>query len=56
MLASFPPENIVDPDDVLLAGVLGIDGDGGTGLDPDVTAVFLDPAVILGHTLTFVQH
>lgn len=50
------PEDIVDPDDVLLTGVLGINGDGGAGLDPDVAAVLLDPAVVLGDTLSFIHH
>ncbi len=50
------PEDVVDPDDVLLVGVLGVDGDGGTGLDPDVTAVLLDPPVVLSDTLTLIHH
>lgn len=50
------PEDVVDPDDVLLAGVLGVDGDGGTGLDPDVAAVLLDPPVVLSDTLALIQH
>lgn len=50
------PEDIVDPDDVPLIGILGIDCDGGTGLDPNVTTVLLHPSIILGHTLALVQH
>lgn len=51
-----PPEDVVDPNDVLLTGILGINGDGGAGLDPDVAAVLLDPSVVLGDTLSLVHH
>lgn len=50
------PEYIVDPDYVFLVGILGVDCNSGTGLDPDITSIFLNPAVILCHTLTFIHH
>lgn len=48
------PENVIHPHHVLLTGVLDIDGDGGTRLDPHEAAILLEPAVILGYHLALV--
>lgn len=50
------PEKVVDPDDILLTCVLGIDSYSCTRLYPDITSVLLHPAVILCYTLTLIQH
>lgn len=50
------PEKIIHPDDVLLIRVLRINGYGGARLYPDVTSILLHPAIVLGHTLTLIQH
>lgn len=50
------PQNIVDPDDVAFVGGFVVNGDGGSGLDPQVAPPPLEPAVIAGHHLTFPQH
>lgn len=33
-----------------------VDGDGGSGLDPQVASSPLEPAVVTGHHLAFPQH
>lgn len=50
------PQNVVDPDDVAFVGGFVVNGDGGSGLDPQVAPPPLEPAVIAGHHLTFPQH
>lgn len=50
------PEDVIDPDHIPLAGVLDIDGNGGARLNPHKAPVLLQPAVISGHDLAFVQH
>jgi len=50
------PEHVVDGDDVLLVDVLGVTDNCGTRLHPDVAAMAVHQAVIIGEYLTFVQH
>jgi hypothetical protein len=50
------PKKIIHPDDVLLICILRINSYGGTRLYPDVASILLHPAVVLGHTLTLIQH
>ena len=50
------PEDVVDGNDVLVFGVLVVTDSGGTRLDPDVAAMFVQQAVVLRQHLTFCQH
>ena len=50
------PDDVVDPDHVPFMGGLVVDGDGGTGLDPQVAPPPLQPAVVSCHHLALPQH
>lgn len=50
------PQDVVHPDDIALMGGFVIDGDSGSGLDPQVTSSPLKPAVVARHHLAFSQH
>ena len=41
------PEDVVDGDDVLVLGVLGVTDDGGASLDPNEPAMFVHQSVVL---------
>lgn len=50
------PQDVVDPDDVAFVGGFVVNGDSGSGLDPQVAPPLLEPTVVAGHHLTFPQH
>ena len=50
------PQNIVNPDNVAFMGGFVVDGDGGSGLDPQVASSPLEPAVVTRHYLAFPQY
>lgn len=56
LLCLYLPQDIVDPDDVAFVGGFVVDGDGGSGLDPQVASSPLEPAVVTGYHLAFPQH
>lgn len=50
------PQDIVNPDDVAFMGGFVVDGDSGSGLDPQVASSPLEPAVVTRHYLAFPQY
>ena len=50
------PENIINSNDILILGVLGITDDRGTRLDPDEAAMFVHDPIVFCQNLTLAQH
>lgn len=50
------PEHVTDPQNVMLPGTLPIPGHSGHRLQPHEAPRTLQPTVVTGHHLTFVQH
>lgn len=50
------PEYIIDPDDILFIGILGVNGNSGARLDPDIPSILLYPSIVLGNTLSLIQY
>lgn len=50
------PQDVVDPDDVAFVRGLVVDGDSGSGLNPQVASSPLEPTIVTCHYLAFPQH
>lgn len=50
------PEHVTDPQNVMLPGTLPVPGHSGHRLQPHEAPRTLQPTVVTGHHLTFVQH
>lgn len=50
------PQDVIDPDNVAFVGGFVVNGDCGSGLDPQVASSPLEPTIVAWHHLAFPQH